>query len=58
MLNRIEYTVIKKYIDFQEFINEVWDGTYPATKYDTSLFAPDPNVVIPVVNGTFNPDGF
>ena len=57
-LNRIEYPVIKKYIDFQEFINEVWDGTYPATKYDTSLFAPDPNVVIPVVNGTFNPDGF
>lgn len=57
-LNRVSYPTAKEYLDFSGFINAVWDGTYPATKYDTSLFAPDPSVVIPVANGTFNPDGF
>lgn len=57
-LNRVAYPTAKEYLDFGGFIDAVWDGTYPATKYDTSLFAPDPNVVIPVVNGTFNPEGF
>jgi hypothetical protein len=45
-------------LSFSEFINKYWDGTYPSVKYNTDLFAPDPSVVIPVVNGTFNPDGF
>lgn len=44
--------------DFDWFISKYWDGTYPSVKYDTNLFAPDPSVEIPVVNGTFNPDGF
>ena len=44
--------------DFDSFINIYWDGSYPGTKYDTKNFEPDPNVVIPVVNGTFNPEGF
>ena len=57
-LNRVSYPTAKEYLDFGGFIDAVWDGTYPATKYDTSLFAPDPSVVIPVVNGTFNLDGF
>ena len=57
-LNRVSYPTAKEYLDFSGFIDAVWDGTYPATKYDTSLFAPDPSVVIPVVNGTFNLDGF
>ena len=57
-LNRVSYPIAKDYLDFDGFINALWDGTYPATKYDTSLFAPDPNVIVPVVNGTFNPEGF
>jgi len=44
--------------DFDSFIKAYWDGSYPSVKYDTTEFAPDLNVVIPIVNGSFNPDGF
>jgi len=43
---------------FDFFINKYWDGTYPENKFNTSDFAPNPNVVVPIVNGTFNVDGF
>ena len=44
--------------DFNSFVDKYWDGSYPSVKYDTTEFAPDPNIIIPVVNGTFNPEGF
>jgi hypothetical protein len=41
--------------DFNSFIKAYWNGIYPATPYDKSLFAPDPNVSVVVVSATFDP---
>lgn len=53
-----DLNIINNDLTFSDFIEKYWDGTYPSIKYDTNLFAPDPSVSVPVVNGTFNPDGF
>ncbi len=39
---------------FDSFTKKYWDGTYPGTKYNTSEFEPDPKVIIPIVNETFD----
>ena len=39
---------------FDWFISKYWDKTYPGTKYNTSLFVPNPGVEVPVVNESFN----
>jgi len=41
--------------DFSSFIKAYWDGIYPSVPYDKSLFAPDENVSVVVVNSTFDP---
>jgi hypothetical protein len=54
-----DLNTVNDVLSFDQFINTYWDKTYPSTNYNASLFIPDEtNVIIPVVNGTFNPDAY